>query len=113
MSEKKQSDTPDNTKKATGAIILLGMAGVIIWLGGFEFLTIVTVWILAGLFSIYLYSFKANNWLTFILKILDNILFNPFYLILLLKSWTMLSYKDQLDELDKKQKEETQRLPKI
>lgn len=105
MSQKKEIDSLNSTEKTIGVIILFGMAGVIIWLGGFKFLTIVTILILAGLFSIYLYSVKANNWLAFILKVIANILFNPFYLILLLKSWTMLGYKEQLDKLDKKRKD--------
>ena len=99
----KSNSPPNNTEKTIGSLILIGMIGVIIWFGGFEFLSISTAFVLFGLFGIYLYSFKTNNWLVFIfLKIPANILFNPFYLILLLKSWTMLGYKDQLDALDKK-----------
>lgn len=95
----------NNNEKIIGAIILMGMIGAIIWLGGLEFLSMATAFILCGLFGVYLYSFKTNSWVVFLfLKVPANILFNPFYLILLLKSWTMLAYKDQLDELDRNHK---------
>ena len=97
------SNKPNNKEKIIGASILILMVGTIIWLGGLHFLTTSIIFVLLGLFGIYLYSFRAENWFTFLFsKVPANILFNPFYLILLLKSWTMLDYKDKLDELDKR-----------
>jgi hypothetical protein len=54
-----------------------------------------------GWLGISLYEFKAKTWIAYLLlKIPLNIFFNPFLLILLLKSWTMLKYKSQLEELE-------------
>ena len=54
-----------------------------------------------GWLSAFLFFLPARNWLFFIsVKLPLNLLFNPLFLILLLKSWTLLSYKDKLDQLE-------------
>ena len=94
------NNVPSGTQKIIGAIIFLGIGGAIIGFGGFQLLTLPIILALLGLFSIFLYSIKAEKWYLFILKIIANILFNPFFLLLHLRSWTLLRYKDKFDELD-------------
>jgi hypothetical protein len=97
--------TPNYNEKIIGLVILSVMVAAIVSVGGLQFVTITISLILLGLFSIYLYSIKTGTWPFSALKVIVNILFNPFYLLLLIKSWTMLDYKDQFEEIDKKLKE--------
>jgi len=96
------NSVPSGPQKIIGAIIFFGIVGATIGFGGFRLITFPIVLFVTGLFSIFLYSIKTEKWYFFILKIIANIIFNPFFLLLLIRSWTLLRYKAQFEELDKK-----------
>jgi len=84
------------------AIALIGVS-LIITIGGPKFsvqMLFLSFW---GWIGIKIYEIKANTWISFLfLKVPLNLIFNPFYVLLLLKSWTLIKYKDQLEEADRK-----------
>jgi len=76
---------------------------ICLYFGGFKLIGIIAFLSFFGWLGICVYEIKANSWLGFMLvKVPLNVFFNLFLLLLLLKSWTMLRYKAQLDALDKK-----------
>jgi hypothetical protein len=84
------------------AIALLGVS-LIITIGGPRFSALMLFLSFWGWVGIKLYEIKASTWISFLLlKVPLNLMFNPFYVLLLLKSWTLIKYKDQLEEVDRK-----------
>jgi hypothetical protein len=70
--------------------------------GGLEFFIILIALSFYGWFGTKLYEMESKTWLGFLLiKIPLNVFFNlGLMFLLLLKSWTMLSFKDELNNLD-------------
>jgi len=83
------------------AIALVGVSLIII-IGGSKLSVSMLFLSFWGWVGIKLYEMKANTWQSFLLlKVPLNLMFNPFYVLLLLKSWTLIKYKDQLEEVDR------------
>ena len=81
---------------------LAGLAIMII-IGGLKLILSFLFLILFSFIGVHLYEIKTKTWLgLLILKIPLNVMFNPFFLIMLLKSWTMLSFEDELADLENK-----------
>lgn len=79
----------------TGLVLIIGAvwSKLVAWAVGLTFL---------GWIGTKLYQMPAGTWKELLLKKVPlNLIFNPFYLILLLKSYTLLKYKDQLEDIDK------------
>jgi|GEM_PF-6863985 len=86
-----------------GIAIALISVSIIILVGGLDLSELVIFLCFFGWLGAKLYEIKVNTWLgLLLLKIPLNLMFNPLFLLLLLKSWTMLKYKDQLEELERK-----------
>ena len=84
------------------AIALLGVS-LIVTIGGPKFSVLMLFLSFLGWIGIKLYEIKASTWLSFLLlKVPLNLMFNPFYILLLLKSWTLIKYKNQLEKADGK-----------
>jgi hypothetical protein len=84
------------------AIGILGVSLIII-IGGLELSGLMIFLSFWGWIGIKFYHIKTETWIGLLLfKVPLNLMFNPFFLLLLIKSWTMVKYKDQLEELDKK-----------
>ena len=90
--------------------IYIGIAMVILFLivgaifGGLKFFGFVLALFLYGWLGIMLYEMKPRTWLQLLLiKIPLNLMFNfGLMFILLLKSWTMLSFREELKALETK-----------
>ena len=92
-----------NVLTLIGILLITILVALIVILGKFDFYIYALLIIPYGLLGVYLYSYQSKNWQSFLfLKVPLNILFNPFLFVLLLKSWTMLGFRDELEELDKK-----------
>jgi hypothetical protein len=84
------------------AIGILGVSLIII-IGGLEISGLIISLSFFGWMGINLYHIKTKTWLEFLLfKVSLNLILNPFFILLLIKSWTMVKYRDQLEELDRK-----------
>ena len=75
---------------------------ICLYFGGFKLIGIIAFLSFFGWFGICVYEIKANSWLGFMMvKVPLNVLVNLFLLLLLLKSWTMLRYKQLFPVRDK------------
>jgi hypothetical protein len=87
-----------------GIAAALISVSTIISIGGLYLSTLLILFCFFGWVGVKLYEIKVNTWLGLLLFIIPlNLMLNPLYLLMLLKSWTMLQYKDQLEELERKQ----------
>lgn len=74
---------------------------IMILIGGASVIKLTALYIFFGWLGIRLYEIKTNTWVGLLMfKVPVNILFNPFFLILLLKSWTMLKFESDLNGLE-------------
>jgi len=86
-----------------GIATALISVSIIIFIGGLDLSGLFIFFCFFGWFGVKLYEIKVNTWIGLLLfKIPLNLMLNPLYILMLLKSWTMLQYKDQLVEIDRK-----------
>lgn len=84
-----------------GILMLLGLAIISAMVGDFGLILFTAGMSILGLFSIFLYQFKVKGATTFLmLKVPLNIFFNIFLITLLLKSWAMREFKEDLEQLN-------------
>lgn len=85
-----------------GIIIALSGVSIIAAIGSLQLVGLAAFYCLFGWVGIKLYEIRVNTWLGLLLfKVPLNVAFNPFFLILLLKSWTLLKYREQFQELER------------
>ena len=80
-------------------VITLLIVGALV--GGLQFFGLIFALLFYGWFGTILYEMKSKTWLQFLLiKIPLNLIFNfGLMFLLLLKSWTMVSYREELKTL--------------
>ena len=70
---------------------------------GIKGILILTLLFFYGWLSVKIYETKTKSWASFLaIKVPLNIFFNPFLIVLLLKSWTISTYRKELEDLDRK-----------